>query len=66
MSLLDMLISARRGTLAMAATIGLLVGLVLLTNSAIAAPVAGAVSGDPTLPELLDNPTPRATVRRIP
>lgn len=53
MSLLDMLISARRGTLAMAATIGLLVGLVLLTNSAIAAPIAGAISGGgPALSQL--------------
>jgi dienelactone hydrolase len=55
MSLLDMLISARRGTLAMAASIGLLVGLVLLTNSAIAAPstVAGAISGGgPALSQL--------------
>lgn len=53
MSLFDMLISARRGTLAMAATIGLLVGLVLLTNSAIAAPIAGAISGGgPALSQL--------------
>ena len=55
MSLLDMLIPARRGTLAMASTIGLLVGLVLLTNSAIAAPsaIAGAISGGgPALSQL--------------
>ena len=55
MSLLDMLISARRGTLATATTIGLLFALVVLTNSAIAAPspVASAISGGgPALAQL--------------
>ncbi len=55
MSLLDMLISPRRGALAMATTLGLLAGLILLTNSAIAAPspTAGPISGGgPALSQL--------------
>jgi ABC-2 type transport system ATP-binding protein len=55
MSLLDLLVSARKGTLTVAVTIALLIGLIIQTDDAIAAssPVAGAISGGgPALTQL--------------